>query len=545
MRSFRALVVDNDPAIRRLAEGAADPSRGIEVRTAPDLVQAEDLLASSFFNVAFVDLQLDDGPRPNVDGKTLLSELCEVRPACRRLLLTMYPEKYRGEVFALIDPERPIIDGAVDKEDFEHHFVEYLEREAISWLRAPVTVEGLDELFARLSAKDIVGESLLDEKRRAQVTIEEVDYVLSRLFGQDLAREGVDPDDIDHIALSPLEGGKSRSVVAVGRPVTVAGGQGIPCVIKVGPRGDTLEEQRRYDRYVRFRVSLRRRVELLSAVHGDTLGAVCYSFAGQSPDELTDLQSLFDSGDPRALVCLERLLGGADDWRPEGERGFDLAGFFSDAYQLDVRKIISEVHRFADKHDAALSGRKVKDELRFEGGKISLPSNADVGSGVLRGRFGASVVHGDLNASNVIVSSRDDVTLIDFRHTTRGPWCLDFAALQASVRLSADAVEQAAERAVQAEELERRLWAHDWSKPDGWWPKQAKREPPYWATAAARLMFLANRNLDGLTVEEHAGTTLLYALRVFRAPGLSRDARLRLLIWMSALCRVLAADHST
>jgi CheY-like chemotaxis protein len=543
MQEFRALVVDNDVAIRSQAEAVSDPERGIHVKTAPDLQTAETLIAAEFFNVAFVDLQLDDGPIENVDGQTILRELADVRPSCRRLLLTMYPEKYRGEVFRMLDPAAPIIDGALDKEDFEHHFVEYIAREANQWLRAPVAVVNIEDVFARLRTKGVVGEALLDG-RPAEVTLEELDCVLSRLFGQGLALGAEDVDDIERIALTPLEGGKSRSVVAVGRPVTRARGEGIQCVVKVGPRVDALEEQRRYERYVRFRVSLRRRVELLAHAGGDTLGAVCYSFAGQSPEGLTDLQSLLDQQDPRALPCLDRLLGQADDWRPEGEHGFDLAGFFGAAYDLDVREVVRAVHQFADKRDAMLGARKVKDELLFSGGKIVLPSDSDVGAGALRGRFGAGIVHGDLNASNVIVSGDDDVTLIDFRYTTRGPWSLDFAALQASVRLSRGATERAAETAVQDEELERRLWLHDWSQPEGWWPAKAQKEPPYWARVSAHLMWLAHRNLETLTVEEHAGTSLLYALRVFRAANISREARLRLLVWMSALCRVLAATRS-
>jgi CheY-like chemotaxis protein len=543
MDTFRALVVDDDPAIRQLAKAVATNNQ-IEVDTAPDLAAAEDLLVSNFYNTAYVDLDLKGKAQGNTDGVTLLREIFDARPTCRRVLLTRYSQRYPKKVFELIDPDCLIIDGARDKQDITHLFVEYLTAEAERWLRAPVRIDGLQDIFAKIERRQYADAKLLDG-RSLDATVQELDYVISRLMGQGLAPDTEDPDDIGHIALQLLEGGKSRSLVTTGRATSRAGSEGIRCVIKVGTRADTVEERRRYDRYVRFRMSLHRRVELLGHAVGDTLGAVCYSFAGRSPNAITDLQSLLDAEDPRALDCMRSLLGEAEDWRPDGGPGQDLAGFFGHAYNLDVRDVTREVSEFAERKAEVLDAHKVGNTLRLKGGKLTLPSGDDLGDGELRGTFGASVVHGDMNASNVILSDEGHVILIDFRHTTRGPRALDFAALQCSIRLSHPDGENAISSAVVDLQTEKRLWDHDWSRDSAWWPQTARKQPPYWARAAACLMELAHTSLQGLTTHEHAATTLFYALRIFRVASLDTQSRFRLLVWISALLEAVERANGT
>ena len=68
-------------------------------------------------------------------------------------------------------------------------------------------------------------------------------------------------------------------------------------------------------------------------------------------------------------------------------------------------------------------------------------------------------------------------------------------------------------------------------------------EPPYWGSVAACLMRLAHESLGGLSTREHAVTMLLYCLRVFRVEALGREARFRLLVWMSALIEAVERER--
>jgi CheY-like chemotaxis protein len=544
MRTFRALVVDDDHDVRTRAEAVASGRDDIDVLTAKDLEEAELALVDGFFNIAFVDLQLDKVATKNVDGQTILNQLLAVRPSCDRLLITVYPDKYRDELFVLLDPQQRIIDGAIDKEDFGNLFADVLIERADAWLRTPFDLTNRDAIFDALARRNLPSSGEI-RGRMVEATCEELDYVVSSLFGQGLERggsEGIGPDDLRNISLDLLPGGKSRSIVAVGRPLDRAGGGGIHCVVKIGPREDTLEEQRRYERYVRYRVSLHRRVELLGCSLGDTMGAVCYSFAGQSPESITDLQGLIDAQDPAVLGHLDRLLGDAGDWYAEDEFGQDLAGFFNNSYELDGRHAVRNARHFAEHHAHRFGARYTEKALVFDEGKVRLPTNADLGAGHLRGRYGARIVHGDLNASNVIVSDVGDLTLIDFRHTKRGPYAIDFAALHASVRLSPPSWTGLTPDAVKLESAEYKLWRHDWTKGPPGRPTAAPPEP-YWVQVAARLMWLAFSSLEGLTRIEYASTCMLYALRIFRVATLDPEARLRLLTWISALCRVLDDEN--
>ncbi len=379
MRTFRALVVDDQPAIHTLARETHDPANGIEVRSARSLEEADALLAEHFFHVAVVDIQLMKGSKRNVDGQTVLRMLADTRPTCRRLLLTQYPHVYRPEIFRMLDPDARIIDGAVDKDDLAHFFVDYVEGDAKEWLHAPVDITGLNMIYERLQSKRINGDTTL-AGRRVVTTPEELDYVISRLFGQGLKRDAdeVDTngkaDDITAISLELLEGGKSRSVVAAGRPTNRVGHEGIHCVIKVGPRADMLEELRRYDRYVRFRLSLHRRVEMLGHAVADTIGAICYSFAGKSPNDITDMHSLLDAEDPRANDMLAVLFGNEADWQPDGERARNLAGFFNRSYGLDALRVVHDAHTFAKANADDFGAQKTDDALVFAGGRIELPN---------------------------------------------------------------------------------------------------------------------------------------------------------------------------
>lgn len=542
MKLFRALVVDDEKAIRTQAETLTDPVAGIEIETAASLEDAMEVICKGFFHIAFVDLSLHKNYKDNTDGATVLRHLQDLRPSCRRILLTAYATEHREQVFHLLDPDRPRIHGALDKNDFGRNFLQALSAEAEAWLAAPVEVpeRELEQLFKRLQAGDINGS--ISGPHRIELTRSEVDFVVSSLFGQGSRTEKLEGADLRDVHLTPLAGGKSRAVVLAALPSDGWGAPGIRCVVKIGPRDDVAEERRRYDRYVRFRVSLRRRVEILGHVEGDSLGAVCYSFAGHSPEQVTDVQALLDDGAyPEALQAVEHTIGRAEDWPFEPAPGDDLGGFFHSAYALEPSKVVKDVDRLADKLAGQLGARHEDSSLIFEGGSLQLPSESLLGAGALREPYGVSIVHGDLNARNVIVAADGRTTLIDFRHTSRGPWALDFAALHASIRLSTPVVAGITERVPKEERFEQRLWDYGWEDKDGWWPPQAKKDPPGWTQVAALLMYYAFRNLNGLTRKEYVATCLLYGVRILKT-SLSDEERLRLLVWISPLCRILEKD---
>ena len=328
-----------------------------------------------------------------------------------------------------------------------------------------------------------------------------------------------------------------------GRPATAAGHAGTYCVIKISRRGEALEEHRRYERYMRFGASSDRRVELLGSAMGDTIGGLCYAFAGRSPERVTDLETLIDDMDPRSFGALDSLFGPSSEWSENQvlESNAELGGFFAAAYELEADSIIRELGRFAG-DNAGLWGAAVRGEaLRFgEKGSevIPLPTENDLALNALRDDYMSSIVHGDMNSANVMVADDGRVMLIDFRHTCRGPRCIDLAALQTSLRLSSRLIGSDPAEVLRTYRIERKLLS-DMAKGTeraGVW---LNSEQPFWAQVAWKLTELPRRSRQDISVVEYAATCFLYALRILRITQLGELRRLRLLVWVSALLEVL------
>jgi CheY-like chemotaxis protein len=533
MESFEVLVVDDDQSVHDQVWEKAAQKDGVNVVAVTSLAEAREAIESQFFHVAYVDLQLEAVPDPNPDGLTVLRELYDARPSCKRILLTQYATEYRTDVFRLLRPETPIISGAVDKIDHRYNFVRSIEREAELWLDRPISVVNLAPIFHEIERSKI-------NRRNAdggvQTTVDELNYILSRLFGQSHEpKEHSRSEAFAEVELQPLEGGKSRSVVLVGKPRDEVGREGIYCVVKIGARAEAEEEHKRYQRYVQLRVSLDRRVEMLAAAFGDTLGAVCYSFAGRSPDRIVDFASLLEEESDSALELVSHLFGnGASEWYAHRETKDDLAGFFATVYGFEGDDMLKQVSDFAERNATKFGARKVGPELVFDSGKIQLPQVQDLGAGRLRDPYPACIVHGDLHAGNVLVADDGRVTLIDYRHTGRGPRTLDFASLEASVRLTDRALTSFSDRILADHRLEIEQWSTLWED-----AVEVDDDAPYWYRASAHLVETAREDFGGLTPQEYAETCFLYALRVFRVSQLDKTAKLRLLVWISALSGVL------
>ncbi|HEY3285081.1 MAG TPA: phosphotransferase [Armatimonadota bacterium] len=533
METYNVLVVDDDEDIRAKALQTHSGDNRLCVTVAKDIAEARAAINCQFFHVAFVDMQLDPSTR-QTDGKTVLRELADLRPSCTRVLLTQYPDVYRKDFFDLTHPLYPIVAGSVDKLNPREDFTEVMLRMSESWCTRTVAVDGVPIIHKQLHMKVRHG-------AKVDVTGDEVDFIVSRLLGQGGSADGISNDDVSRITLEPLHGGRSRSVVAMGTPIAGDGTNGILCVVKLGPRSDTAEEQTRYDRYVRFLVSLNRRVELLGYVLGDTVGGVCYSFAGRSPDAIRSLGDLFSQERAEAINVLRSLFAkDRREWYLRTGKGSDLTNYFHRAYGLDARDVLENARDFAERIASDLGLRKRRDEIQFDGGRLRIPHDI-LGSGSMRASYPSCIVHGDMNAENVICADDDRVMCIDYRYTGWGPRTLDFAALQTSIRLAPPAVVRGLPQQLGDLRHERSVWDEGWSEDaidDGKCNDAAVL--PFWAQVSRELLLLARANFDGLTQQEHAATCLLWALRVFRVKDLSQAAKLRLLVWMSWLNDVLS-----
>lgn len=551
MNQFRILVVDNDEQLLRHAKGLEKTIPGLKVTAIADLGQAREAIDREFFHVAFIDLRLRNEPTRVSEGQLVLKELQARRPACRRYLLTVYITENRAEVFGLLDPRSQVVESVVDKANLRVTMGAIVKELAESWLESRVEIEPLSDLAAEVLRKCGPRSDAAEPYDGVSVTTEEVDTIVSRILGQGRRRfrpEFPEPetpvidtrDLVRGVSLVFERKGRSKSVVATGRPVTTSGFPGVYCAIKISPRHDALEERDRYERYVRLGLSAERRAELLRSAMGDSIGALCYGFAGSSPSNVTDLESLFEQESVRSFSVLETLFGSAShDWRNTelAETGQDLAEFFWSAYGLEPDPIMQQLTTWVEKNADRWGMRYRAGSLLSGSVKLTLPCNRDYTTGPVRGEYQSCVVHGDLNAANVMVADDGRVMLIDFRHTTRGPRTLDAAALETSARMVCDdngptSADLALQYRIEAG-LARNAWSDDFRSSD------AYEKFPFWARISATLRSHLKVGLDDLAPEEYIATCLLYVTRVLRATKLTEAARFRLLVWASVLCEQL------
>lgn len=543
MGVFHVLLVDDEEFAETDKIARLEHDEHIDLVAVGSIEEAREQAAEHFFHLALVDMQLDASDDSNVDGQYFLRELHDGRPSCRRVLFTSTSDEHRGNIFKLADPDGPLIHGAIDKGDYEHDWVRWLKKRAEAWHRPELEIEGL-ELLSESLPEDLVGEAAFGG-REAKTTTEELEHVISMLFAPEQRPSGsIEAGaEIVRVELKPLPGGESRAVVFLARLISRDELGSVTCVIKVAPLAESREERDRYESFARFRVSAERRAELLGSFLGDTVGAAAYALVGRSPDDIGDLEALFEARSEEAMSILDELFDNesSDLWRVLADADSDglpsdLGIYFGEAYHLQPIELGARVDDYLTNRAGELGlvrGKKAF-EARDGVGKFELPSAKFYGAAKVRTSYHHGVIHGDLNATNVLILDDDRVRLIDFRHARVGPIATDFAAQEASVRLAGNLEPILGEGFFPLLERERRAVKQPWRSP----PPEGTSVPeqPYWARVSEHLGRLCQEVTDGkVSQREYWATCLLFALRIFRPNSLEDAKRIRLIAWIVAL----------
>lgn len=563
MQKYSVLFVDDEKEMRDAALAVAAESNVVDIVVARNAEEACAQIGVHFFNLAIVDIHLDEtGNKPNKDGIIVLRDLFTYRPACRRFLMTSRSKddnkEYIDALCSALSPYTELAERVIQKEDFGASIRTTITQCASKWLFRQINIEGSDVLAEALRAK------AYGPPPRAIVTADEIDYLVSSVFlqgerefdrvtktgphGSDAPHRSprphgmnaaVNSQDIDRIVLRLMEGGYGAAVVAQAVPFTHGGKEGVCAVIKIAPIDDAREEVLRFHRFVRFRVSPHRRVELLGYKEGDTCGAMCLSYAGGRHNEsLQSLQKLFDTEDDRAISVLNGLLSpNVKDWYAEDGGLISLSDYFTAAWPWkDIRESQKYLQQLEPSIAAKCSGRLQRDEITFDGFKLLRPGRA-VGKGIFQRRIESCVVHGDLHGGNVIVGQSEEGILLDFRHVGIGPRCIDFATLESSVRLrtlSDNWTSRDLGRLRRREaDVIKRIWG---AAVDSSANEDLDRE--YWETVSFRLGTLARENFPDVTKDEYLATCLLWGFRLITNPHL-KSRTTRLYVWMSVVAEAL------
>ena len=488
-----------------------------------------------------MDVSLRGEAEADTDGVVVLKNLRAIRPSCERILLTTIQSEDRRAAIGTLAPaqgEPALAQGLVDKLDDNLRARDLIGERARRWLHAPVRVGNLGEVSQRLAERGVVGGQISPQRDRLRVTEAEVDYVLGRLFGQG----DIDPDRavdlVDEVDMHLISEGWSRSVVAWCQPrASKSGRTGPRCVVKIGPVADAQQEVQRYRSYIRYGVSFRYRVELLDHVFGDTVGAVCYSYGSGQSGATETLEQLLDLEEQEGIRCLERLYDPKEKYLlADVTRDNDLVLFFRREYGRDIHQLLRAVRQFVDRTESISptgDGRAVT----WLGHSLAIPKPEEFGAGRYTGLFG--VCRARRPARRERADRRSGATrLIDYRNMTRGPRLLDFASLEASVRMLPSVVGRTASDLLGDVALENALWSATWSNG----PRSFE---PYWARVSLRLRELMLENFPDCGEWEFAATCPASRLAGLRGGRVEDRHRVRLLIWISVLvARLRDTRHS-
>jgi CheY-like chemotaxis protein len=521
MNTFEVLVVDDDEGITDILKNRVPA--GINVTIAASASEATEIIKEAFFHLAFIDMQLRTN---SPDGMTVFNYLHSFRPSCKAYLLTKYPDVYCKQLFTLLNPLNCQIQGAIDKDDYatEGYFV--VEGLSSAWLSNRRTVRDVETITS------ILAKRMRDSK--VTVTAAEIDFLLSSLFGQGMDVRLNDGSSrnmglmMSTIELKELEGGRSRSFAGAGQPVDQAGNRGIWCVVKIGPLAEIEQEYSRYCSYVRFAVALDHRVEVLGHAFGDTVGAICYSFAGKSPEAIRGLNNYFQQQADVSNVFRKMFSLDHRELYARTGKPVSLSEYFNDTYALDPRKI-KDIASGLVAHC-----KKNCDDIGILADEKAL---AQLGSAfsdsAMRRPLTTCIVHGDMNANNVIVGEdgTDRVIYIDYYRTGVGPRAIDFAALEASVRMATcpsnipDIVKDA--------KREERVWRNKWKRLPPAATDYSPNDETYWEHISCSLSEYARQNFPDMTLGEYAATCFLWGARLLRIHDLAMEQRVRILLWIT------------
>lgn len=591
MKYINVLVVDNDTSVLSAFKEhcSAKWSKGKNINDykvflycAETKHEADALIKEHFFHVAIIDLNLVG---TDYAGDRILTDLCRLRPFCLRVLLSSIDNTTEEKIARLL--YNRIAQLFFDKPTVK--YVSIIDEIVEKWLgvngSSIVNVKYDQSLFENLLERN------QNVKSAINITRDEFDCLAASVFGQGRfltePKKYGDPnswgssfhlDRITDVELHRLGGGLSKAVVARTIPKNQDGLGGILCVVKIGPIDNAEQEFRRYQSYVKFILPVNHRVELLGYTPGDRLGAVCYSFAGDAPEEVSSFQQILKDKDNeiRAFATLDKIFDPSAKtfYAQENESDNQLIEFFRNAYFSDEEDpstiLRTRVRKFIKSLESDKFIQKDRDsDYEWLAGemKIIIPK---LGDGIFAKHFAACIVHGDLNAENIIIgrikgTTKEKIVLIDYAFTARGPRSLDFATLYTFIKFSRDVATP--ENLEKIMSIEYQIWHIAWTLPMpsgnlSWglaeWKENAKehwssiseycngfstfdelyKKWPFRAKCCWQVMCLLRSNFPNISSKEFAATSILWCLRLFKIRSLTSSEQ----IWLLAFMAVCSSD---
>jgi hypothetical protein len=538
---LRILVCDDEREWEGIASAELEPYLDrIEIVYTRTPEEARSEIRAKSIQMAFVDIYfpVEGSKDERAEGIELSRYIERWAPSCHQVLMTRFLNKGYSDLierFGEFRAQQPLIVNKAST--LAQPFLESVNTRLEARLRRRWTTPSLRTAAELLvtARRQIAGLRVGD----ASEVERELDGLFFDLFNEAMSANLMKQPPT--LRVEDLHRGRSGSVVLetyidYGRDRSGEGVVGTRCVVKLGSRASIQREESRYRSLVRMGVPSEFRVELIETAYGDSLGAICYSFAGgtlakriASLDEL--LADTNHEEDDRAMKVLRRLYDGQHrSWDSIQGETMGIATFYAREFSADFGANVRRLRSFLEKHYGDQFDTK-SGIWTLGGSAWTAPNDNDLGSGKWKKTSPTCLVHGDLHGGNILVNEHDDVTMIDFANTALGPRFADTAALASTIRLETlpDVLDARELHAIaRAESVLRQR------NPDS--RALAEGEKHRWFRLARELdgLSLANitrRHADEAVEKELAATQLCYALSIFGLPWWTRVQRTRL-----ALC---------
>lgn len=440
----RVLLVDDDKRLLTTLERLLT-TEGYSVTTASTPKDALRLFSTQRFHVAVVDLCLDSTNSDNRDGLVLINNFRTVDPTTALIVLSQHADqklvrqlmRLQTTTLHVFEMGRSLVYDYLAKSPEDLRILPESVGQAfteIVQMNCELRIEDEEQVLPRLSPRMRL---VRNPRPKDEDLRDEMEELLRKLFGG--------WDAISVRMLSRISG-YSRAFVFQVTPHR-NDGPGMPRIVKIGEYPLIEQEIHAYSKYVDGRSS-RSPTAITPRFRTRTLGGLVYTFAGLGNDIRDFAEFYLSTVNAAAIEKVIRHLFTDTLALQHGATGTTLPN-------VDLRQIYTRTLRLKQKEleteQRKLLETETNKKLLLTPSPVGLPrfwvNDSKPFPMLMPYEFAGqhnftmdsynSIIHGDLNAHNVLIDSQhqNETWLIDFANTIHGPLVQDYVTLETSISI--------------------------------------------------------------------------------------------------------------
>jgi DNA-binding response OmpR family regulator len=418
-------------ALRDLLE-----QKGYSADVAGTYEEAIRCFSERIYHVAILDIRLKDGDPSNTGGMDLLRNLSPLRSLCSLgiIILSAFGTKPQmREAFSQFT-----VDDFQEKDDFDKtDFINKIQaifsekvrinlNLSIEWLSGDA-VQATSNL--RFSDNTSIKKKSLNFQK---LIADELNDLLMRLFNTSKS-----------ILLKPLKAGQSGSQVLWAKAFDPEMGGTAQLVVKFGDIKTIETEKENFEKYINPYVEGGRHTSVINVRYNQRLGGIVYKLLGTSDERLVSFSEFYQTAtvDDVQEFFENLFLETCYSWykNPGVEHPLNLTHLYLTKANITKEKL--EGYLKGLKVSKSSDGKLTFKDLDEEVGFIN-PLNNFIEKDITIPTY-KCIVHGDLNAGNILVDKSKKAWLIDFGGSEIGHILRDFAELDSVIRFQLLTGEQA------------------------------------------------------------------------------------------------------